>query len=180
MNLIVYACPAGALAAQLERYFAASLARFGPNSAHAYMPHVTLTGFFDDAPQSVPVYAAALEAALEAAHPGIPEPPLTITDMLLRDTFHGLTIESPWLRALVADFAARADSPTRASPLRLKDWLHLSLAYGFAPEQGDGLAALARALVDAAAQVTWELRLYERLPDGGWVCHRSWPLVCGL
>jgi hypothetical protein len=33
---------------------------------------------------------------------------------------------------------------------------------------------MAASMVDIASPVAWELRLYERLPDGGWVCHAGW------
>ena len=45
-KLIVYACPVGELAEQLETYFSKSRLACGPNQAHQYMPHCTLTGFF--------------------------------------------------------------------------------------------------------------------------------------
>jgi ubiquitin-associated SH3 domain-containing protein len=47
-----------------------------------------------------------------------------------------------WLKALMMDFAARVDSPTRTDALRLKDWLHLSLAYGFSPASAVPLETL--------------------------------------
>lgn len=173
---IVYACPRGPLAAQIEAYFASSLAAYGPNTAHRYMPHCTLTGFFPDQAATVPAYAAALAGALSQARGTRPAQPLAVLGLECRPDFHGLLLDGPWLERLVADFAAAADSPTRRSPLRLKSWLHLSLAYGFAPAQHEPLAALARAMVDPAAAVTWELCFYERHGDGSWVCHAAWDL----
>jgi hypothetical protein len=58
----------------------------------------------------------------------------------------------------------------------VKGWLHLSLAYGFTPGDASALADMAASLVDIAAPVAWELRLYERLADGGWACHAGWEL----
>jgi ubiquitin-associated SH3 domain-containing protein len=171
---IVYACPVGALSEQLDAFYARSLAEVGRNAAHAYMPHVTLTGFFTDAPESVPAYLEALAMAREAAWPSRTELPLAITGVELGERFHGLLLEGDWLKGLIKDFAARADSPTRSESLRLKDWLHLSLAYDFPPDQGPPLAEMARAMVDLRAPVMWELRFYERGEDGGWVCHRCW------
>jgi hypothetical protein len=171
---IVYACPTGPLAEQIDTYFAAALAAHGPNTAHEYMPHVTLTGFFEDAPEAVPRYVAALGAALDVARPRRPAPPLAIAEMRLDSQFHGLLVEAEWLRGVVAAFAAAAESPTRAEPLRLKDGLHLSLAYGFAPEQHAPLAALARELVDPRAPAGWELRFYRSHGDGAWTCYAAW------
>lgn len=172
-RLILYACPVGELAAQVEAFYAASRERFGPNSAHAYPPHVTLTGFFHDDAAAVPLYAAALAGAAAAARAQPPERPVVVTELATTEEFHGLLIASPWLEALAADFAARAASPSRRDALRLKTWLHLSLAYGFRHHDGPALGELARAMVDPQAPVEWQLRLYERLPDGGWAVHAS-------
>ena len=76
----------------------------------------------------------------------------------------------------VRDFARSVHSPTRRDTLRLKDWLHLSLAYAFPPEQHESLAKLARELVDMRAPVAWELSFYERDLEGAWIAHADWPL----
>lgn len=175
-KLIIYACPIGPLGTQLDTFFARSRAEIGPNSAHGYMPHCTLTGFFHDEPPALPLYCAALEAALKQARPTRPDPVISIERVLFKPEFHGLELHSAWLRDLTADFAARAASPTRNEALRLKDWLHLSLAYNFASEQHAALRRLAEAIVDVAAPVAWELRFYERCSDGSWHCHASWDL----
>lgn len=173
---IVYACPRGELAAQLASYFAASRELVGANAAHQYMPHCTLTGFFHDDPAAVGFYCAALEAALGRARPYQPSVALSILRMELQEQFHGLLLDGPWPKALIADFARSVDSPTRRDTLRLKDWLHLSLAYAFPPEQHQPLAALARKLVDPQAPVVWELGFYEREVSGAWICHSCWAL----
>jgi hypothetical protein len=173
---IVYACPLGPLAAQIDAYFAASRAACGPNTAHRYMPHCTLTGFFHDQAGSVPHYVAMLDAARRHARPAQPEPVFVITELLLRPDFHGLLLEGPWVEALIADWAARVHSPTRHDALRLKSDLHVSLAYGFAPDQHATLARLARKQIDIAAPVGWQLRFYERHTDNRWTCHAEWPL----
>lgn len=173
---IVYACPAGELADQLTRYFAASRALIGPNTAHHYMPHCTLTGFFHDDSESLHLYYAALEAALHRARPGRPIPVLSIMEVVFHEDFHGLLLDGIWLKLLIADFAISSQSPTRRDALRLKDWLHLSLAYGFPPEQHGALAALARKMLDITAPVAWELCFYERCVDGAWLRHARWPL----
>jgi ubiquitin-associated SH3 domain-containing protein len=175
-ELIVYACPAGPLAERVATFYAASLARFGPNSAHAYPPHITLTGFFHDDAAAIPRYAVALDAAHARAMAARPAAPVQIRELAFLDGFYGLLIDSPWLEALTADFAATVESTTRRDELRVKSWLHLSLAYGFTPGDGPALAELAASMVDTAAPVAWELRFYERLPDGGWQCHASWEL----
>lgn len=173
---IVYACPTGALADQIDTYYDVTRSALGPNTAHQYMPHCTLTGFFHDLPESIPIYVEALAAALERARSTQPQPELAILKMELQPQWHGLVLDGPWLKKLTADFASAAASPTRRDALRLKDWLHVSLAYGFPAEQHAALAQFARELVDISAPVGWDLRLYERLPDGAWVCHSSWEL----
>jgi len=175
-TFIVYACPVGALNDQVAAYFLAAQKAFGPNPAHEYMPHCTLTGFFQDAHAALPLYGSALAAALADAGPA-PTPAVEVVETLFRDDFHGLALTSPWLTQLTASFAQRAHSPTRQASLRLKTWLHLSFAYGFAPEQGPGLARLARAMIDPTAPARWELRLYERQADHCWALHAAWALA---
>lgn len=175
-RLIVYACPTGELSLQVEAYSEETRRRFGPNAAHHYMPHVTLTGFFNDAPEAIPHYARWLEEALEHALPTRPDPVLDVTGRLQEPDFLCLTLASPWLRACIANFAERAASPTRTEALRLKEWLHLSLAYQFPPEQFNTLQGLAEAQVDPQAPVQWELRFYEQhAPKDrtAWSCHFS-------
>ena len=140
------------------------------------MPHCTLTGFFHDQPAAIRLYCTAPEAAIYRARPYQPPATLSILGMVLQEDFHGLLLDGPWLKALVANFARAAHSPTRRDALRLKDWLHLSLAYGFRPEQHEPLAALARELVGIRAPVAWELGLYERHAEGAWTCHARWPV----
>jgi ubiquitin-associated SH3 domain-containing protein len=176
-KLIVYACPTGLLAQQLDAYFAAALSNCGPNAAHAYMAHCTLTGFFHDLPETIGWYAEHLTTALHQQRSTRPTPPIRITGTVFNNEFHGLLLDSPWVKQLSADFASRAAaSPTRHDPLRLKAKLHLSLAYGFALEQHKCLADLAHELVDPLATVDWELRLYQHHHDASWTLHAAWAL----
>jgi ubiquitin-associated SH3 domain-containing protein len=173
---IVYACPVGPLAEQLSAYFAASRAACGPNAAHNYMPHITLTGFFQDSDTSLPVYITALASAHQRATAERPAMPIIVTALEINPEFHGLLIEAPWLKALISDFIACAASPTRNEALRRKDWLHLSLAYEFAVEHHTALAEFAQQLVDLQAAAEWELRFYERHADATWTLHAAWVL----
>jgi hypothetical protein len=171
-QLIVYACPVGELADQLAVYFEQSRAACGPNTAHQYMPHCTLTGFFEDTTSHIPAYADGLARSLQQHQRSHPHPPVVITSLTFREHWHGLELSSAWLQQLIRDFASAATSPTRSAPLRLKTWLHLSLAYGFDPIHHTALKELAQALIDPQASVEWELRLYERHADGTWTCHQ--------
>lgn len=172
---IVYACPVGELADQFDRYFQESRARCGTNTAHRYMPHCTLTGFFKDEEAAIPLYVQALDRALRQAQ-SCPMPVITIQKLTFRSDWHGLELQSDWLKNLTASFATLAVSPTRQEALRLKDWLHLSLAYEFQPEHSELLTQLAQKHINLHTSVQWELRFYQRYPDHRWFCHHSWQL----
>jgi len=176
-QLIIYACPVGELATQLDGYFAASLNACGRNAAHSYMPHCSLTGFFRDQPSAVGVYVEAIAQSLAAQLAVAPHPLITISSITFRPEWHGLELQSDWLHQLMSQITQRASSPTRPEPLRLKSWLHLSLAYQFLPEHGQTLMQLAQVQINLAAAVDWELRLYQRHLDHAWTCHQSWPLT---
>jgi ubiquitin-associated SH3 domain-containing protein len=175
-ELILYACPTGELARQLEAFMDASRAQCGPNTAHRYMPHCTLTGFFHDEFSAVPIYLTALEQALAQALPAWSGDAIKISGMRFMDDFYFLAVESAWLSQLAADFAGRAISSTRRDAVRLKDLLHVSLAYGFDPAQAQRLMQLAHEQVDASAPVGWEVRFYERHSGDRWTLHKAWPL----
>jgi ubiquitin-associated SH3 domain-containing protein len=174
-ELILYACPQGELTMQLQAYYEQARAECGPNSAHRYPPHVTLTGFFHDTSASVSSYALALRQALSMAQKKA-RCDVRIARMMFEPNFHGLVIESAWLKHMTATFASLAKSTTRADVLRLKDWLHLSLAYDFDAGQATHLKHLAIELVDVSAQVDWEVRLYERHGDNQWRVLAGWPV----
>lgn len=168
---ILYACPTGQLADVIDSYFEKTKETLGPNTAHSYMPHCTLTGFFKDASEAAPTYIAALEEAISASEETKPERPVSITELLLSEKFHGLKLEGAWLEAVAATFKQKGDSPSRNEEIRLKDWLHLSLAYNFPPEQHAPLSAIAHEMIDISLPVGWEIRLYERLINQDWVLH---------
>ncbi|MDX2214342.1 MAG: hypothetical protein SFY66_13715 [Oculatellaceae cyanobacterium bins.114] len=177
-QFIIYACPLGDLAEQLDRYFEHSLRLCGRNAAHNYMPHCTLTGFFKDDETAVPIYVEAIAQSLTQAPPP-PDPVITITGMTFRPDWHGLELQSDWLKQVITNVAQLAISPTRQEPLRLKDWLHLSLAYELASEHAEKLAHLAHTYIDMKLPVQWELRFYQRHIDHTWTCHQGWSMVNG-
>ncbi|PSN20649.1 hypothetical protein C7271_01085 [filamentous cyanobacterium CCP5] len=173
---IVYACPVGELADQIQHFFDQSRERFGANAAHQYMPHCTLTGFFEDRPEAMPIYSQAIDQAYRRALAAQSSPVITVKGLSFQPEWYGLEIESSWLKRLMVNFARTTPSPTRKAALRLKTWLHLSLAYDFAPQHSQSLGALAKELVDPTTEVQWQLRFYQREPSGKWICHYSWPL----
>ncbi|MEM7063159.1 MAG: hypothetical protein AAF572_08340 [Cyanobacteria bacterium P01_B01_bin.77] len=165
-KFILYACPVGELGQQLETYFKESLERCGANTAHQYMPHCTLTGFFEDKQQAAMRYVAALKSALAQQLPQQPIPVAEIRQLSFHENWHGLELTAPWFQSVAQTFASLAKSP---SPLRLKTWLHVSLAYGFDPTLAKPLKQMALHIVDPQIPVDWELRLYQR--QSNWHCH---------
>lgn len=175
-KFILYACPTGPLYDQIDHYFRQAKRTIGPNPAHDYMPHCSLTGFFTDAPNTAKEYVAALDTLVTEMTPTKPIPTMTITNVHFDERFHGFELESSWLRALAVAFAERAQSPTRQETIRTKEWLHVSFAYQFAPADHGLLVHLARELIDPSTSVDWEVVFYERTVEETWVCHATWPL----
>lgn len=173
-KFIVYACPTGELNTQLETFFQRSYEACGKNTAHNYMPHCTLTGFFADNPSSIPYYLEALDRAYREAKQNL-SLDIQIIRLVFNDRWHGLELQTEGIKQLIQHFAQLETSPTRQEDIRLKDWLHLSLAYGFESESQKRLEALARETIDITADVVWELRFYQKL-DSTWNCLQSWNL----
>ena len=173
-KFIVYACPTGELNNQLENYFKKSRQLFGENSAHKYMPHCTLTGFFTDQISSTAIYIQALEQAYLAANKNNLSIGIKIKQLAFRKNWHGLELQADGLKKLITNFTELENSITRQEKLRLKDLLHLSLAYDFTPESEAGLKNLATAIIDLKAKVNWELRFYQKNDNWTWKCLKSW------
>lgn len=175
-KFIIYACPIGELNSLLETYLAKSHQLCGANTAHKYMPHCTLTGFFTTGFQSVPLYIEALnQAYIEAKYQNL-SLDLKIIKLTFNDKWHGLELQADGLKQLMLNFAVLDNSAKQKEKLRLKDWLHLSLAYDFNPEDSDKLQDLAREIIDLQADVSWELRFYQKNIDWSWNCLKSWGL----
>ncbi len=171
---IIYACPVGELNTQLETYFAQSYKLFGENKAHKYMPHCTLTGFFTVKSNSVALKIQALDRAYrEAKNLALA---VTINQLTFKENWHGLELQADGVKQLISNFAQLENASNLPDKLRLKDWLHLSLAYGFMAEHQDNLQKLARATIDLQADVNWQLRFYQKNPDWSWKCLKFWNL----
>lgn len=176
-RLIVYACPAGELAAQCDQFWAFAQG-VGSTTAQTYPPHVSLTGFFRRPPSRVGSLVDEIEAALAAT----PDPPV-VEVVALRyqplgpggGLWLGLEVSSPYLTAMVAELVAGND-PGDHDELRPKNWLHLSLAYGLVDDL-DVYHQRAQALVDPEAAADWDVGLWERTADGGWLRHSACRLV---
>ena len=174
-RFIIYACPVGELNSQIKTYFAQSK-QYGINKAHKYMPHCTLTGFFADDISSIDFYIRALETAYLLAKKKNISLDVNIKKLILSKDWHGIELQAAGLKKLIIDFAQLATSPTRQENLRLKDWYHLSLAYGFNSQYAAELKTLATETINIQANVNWELRFYHKNPDWTWNCLQSWNL----
>ncbi len=166
----------GELNQKLEAYFQKSLSVCGENKAHKYMPHCTLTGFFTDNINYITYYLEALDQAYIVAKNYL-DLSIKIKQLTFKNNWHGLELQADGLKQLIVNFSQIEKSPTRNEKLRLKDWLHLSLAYDFNPEDGDKLQNLATEIVDLEANVNWELRFYQKNPDWTWNCLKSWVII---
>lgn len=173
-KFIVYACPTGEFNTQLETFFQRSYLACGKNTAHEYMPHCTLTGFFHDDPNSIPDYLQALDLAYRETKDLGLSLEIQIIQLVFNSNWHGLELQAEGIKQLIERFSQLETSLTRQEDIRLKDWLHLSLAYGFKPSSQEELTALARE-IDLTADVAWELRFYQKL-DANWKCWQSWSL----
>lgn len=179
-DLIVYAHPTGQLFEQLQRFAVESRELFGPNTAHSYPVHCSLTGFFHDEPTSSRFYIEILQSLL-THHRGLGDGnrsnfSMGVDELRLSGTWFGLELSCPNLVALIDSFAASDRTPTRADDIRVKTWLHLSIAYGFGEQHGDALAELARRTINPTVPATWNIALWERTVGNQWQCHWSEPL----
>jgi len=187
LELIVYACPLGDLAQAIDRYFTMSLAQWGENAAHRYMPHCSLTGFFQewavpgllDPSQTLKIYHDTLtnlfgDARLRST------PTIAVKTLVFRSHWYGLELESPWIISKIQEFIQTLQiahrDPRELAPIRPKEWLHVSLAYEFSPIAAMPLKELAQNLINPQLSVSWELRLYQRLTENQWDCHGRWEL----
>jgi len=175
-KFIVYACPTGELNSQLEAFFQRSYEICGKNKAHDYMPHCTLTGFFADNKNSIPYYLEALEQAYQEVQQSQDiSLDLQIMRLVFSSKWHGLELQAEGIKKLTQRFFQLEASPSRQENIRLKDWLHLSLAYGFESADRSQLEQIAKETVDLDANVVWELRFYQK-NDADWHCLKSWTL----
>lgn len=163
-ELILYATPSGPLADQCHRYFRA-VEDCGSTTAQLYPPHCTLTGFFRRPAERRREIIAEVDTVLDEVGP-VPVGEVEVSELRTEDDWVGLVLRSPWLEATTAEFKARHRLRDGDDPLRLKSWLHLSLAYGatnLAPHR-----RLANDMIDPAAEAVWSIALWQRHPGGAW------------
>lgn len=177
-QFIVYACPGGVLEEQIKAFYEKSLEICGENAAHNYMPHCSLTGFFEDDEAAISLYVNALSQIYNTAKAvGLPLK-IQVSELNFKPNWYGLELEEQGIKKLIFTFSKIAQSPSRPEELRLKNWLHLSLAYEFTEQQSDTLKELAQTMINPHAAACWDLRFYQKHPNGSWTCHQAWKLDC--
>jgi ubiquitin-associated SH3 domain-containing protein len=169
-ELILYATPTGELAESIDRYFAEVDASAGTTTAQTYPPHCTLTGFFRRSHAGAEAAIAAMGRGIDAAGP-VPDDAVEVVGLTATEEWVGLELRSPWLLSLTAAFAAEDRPEPGDEALRLKDWLHLSLAYGV--DELDAHTALANQLVDPTRPAGWEVAVWERRANAHWIRHTA-------
>jgi ubiquitin-associated SH3 domain-containing protein len=182
-ELILYATPCGALAEQCEEYFRRAAA-LGATTAQTYPPHCTLTGFFrrpeGEVGRVIDEVASALDAAGLAVDGRLIAEEVRVGSPEVLDDWLGLVLDSPRLVAIAEQFVSRhvADATRGDDPIRLKSWLHLSLAYGERIAGGGRPAGplrrlhpyveLAERLFTTPVASGWEIALWRRVGGSGW------------
>lgn len=175
-QFIVYACPGGVLEEQIKAFYEKSLEVCGENAAHHYMPHCSLTSFFEDEEAAISLYVNALSQIYNTAKAiGLPLK-IKVSELNFKPNWHGLELEEQGIKKLISTFSKIAPSPTRSEELRIKNWLHLSLAYEFTDQHCETLKQLAQTMINPQAPTHWDLRFYQKHPNGSWTCHQSWQL----
>ena len=168
-ELILYATPGGEFGEACDRFFAEVAASGRSTTAQSYPPHVSLTGFFRRPPVAVERLTLEVQAAIAAA----PRGPVAVDPIARREGWLGVEIKSDWLLELASLFAARHRLEHGDDPIRLKDWLHMSLAYGEFPVGTGAQDYLdqAQATIAVNAPARWSVGLWERR-DSDWIRHR--------
>lgn len=159
-ELILYATPEGRLARACATFFADVDARYRSTTAQTYPPHVTLTGFFRRRSTAVDRVTSEVRNAIDACAASAVE----VSAVALHADWVGLEVQSEWLLSVASTFADVHQLEPGDDPLRLKTWLHLSLAYGDRPlgtELAD-YAEQASELIDGERTATWSVGLWER------------------
>lgn len=174
-KFIIYACPVGELYQQVDLFFQKSRQYCGENPAHRYIPHCSLTGFFEETTSRMKDYISALEDAyFWSKNLGILLN-IKILQMTFKPRWHGLELEAAGVQKMLNHFVDILPSEM-ANKLRLKEGLHLSFAYQFNPEHEYTLKQLAQEIINFKDPTQWELRFYQKHPDWTWTCHQSWLL----
>ncbi|XP_013419245.1 ubiquitin-associated and SH3 domain-containing protein B [Lingula anatina] len=157
-EFVLYLCPTGDLATDLDHYWKNTLAQCGWNGAHNFLPHITLCPFFKAKDSQVPHILRAVEKQREKRYP-------TRVDLnhFTAPNFIGLFVGEKCaavLRNLVAEFAEDVHKSGVQMEAHQKQ-LHVTLAYQYSPEQHALLEKLSKN-IKLDTPTRWDLRLYSR------------------
>lgn len=173
-KLIIYACPVGELAEQINLYFQESQEMCGENPAHHYMPHCSLTGFFQADRDGIDHYRKTLDDVYHQSQDLSLD--IKIVQMMFKPNWHGLELEALGLKQLMKNYVEIMHRQPIPEKIRLKEWLHVSFAYQFPSQDHDPLKQLAEKRINPQAATVWELRFYQKHLNNHWTCLQSWPL----
>ncbi|MGB3201017.1 MAG: hypothetical protein WBA99_08940 [Nodosilinea sp.] len=175
----IFVCPTGTLAEQIKQFLAQSGDAQGVSGAKGAVPGFTLIEGFEEQGSAAPVYTQSLDRAFNRGLKSRPSPVVTMDGVVTKPDGCGMAITAPWLKQVMVNFACTVKSPTRKMPLRIQDELGMPLACGLDKKQVNAMVAQAEAAIDCKTPTQWEMRFYQRSPNQGWVCHRSWDLGDG-
>ena len=164
MDAILYACPVGDFQQRIETYYNRCARTIGSNTAHRYMPHATLTGFFPIQAGIIPALRQYLVATLASDITPGDARTVDFQQPVFKSDFHFLPIIAPWWEQVAYAFKQQCLQRWPQLHIRLKQQLHLSFAYEFVPEHAIALRQLAEdaGLTTVPTSVAWEWRLYTR------------------
>jgi hypothetical protein len=165
-RLIVYATPTQAFA-DACRVFDDAARAIAPTAAQRYPAHCSLTGFFrrdgGDIPRIVDEVADAFPGGtVDPTSVGVAGP-------VRHDSWLGFELTSPSLITSTERFARRHVVGNGDDAIRVKSWLHLSLAYDVG-DLGPYLAA-AETIDWTVAPSAWSIGLWEWDDGGEWTRH---------
>ncbi|XP_033119264.1 protein UBASH3A homolog [Anneissia japonica] len=161
-EFIMYACPVGPFAEELEAFWEQSLKEVGHNGAHGLLPHVTLCSFFSCDDSLVAEVTHAFQLAIDRWKNEAPDQ--IAVEYFAAANFIGLFIEeknAEYMRRVAQDFSVEALNIAGIKLEPHKKQLHLTLAYQFHQSHLEKLEKLSKE-INLNKSARWELRLYSR------------------
>lgn len=174
VKLIIYACPVGTLENECNNFFESSEAKFGINKAHEYMPHVTLTSFFDlRSRRDIPILIEALHSIFSQSN----APSELMSNVRLRGSLGNtikIAMNCDYLESCLRRFKQKIQD-VASIKVKNSDSYHLSLGYGYSDNHFEELMNLVYEnlssfqnsnLISEGSKKQWqasgwEIRLYE-------------------
>ncbi|XP_029660286.1 protein UBASH3A homolog [Formica exsecta] len=155
---VLYACPTGSLAEQLELFWSESK-DLGWNGAHSFIPHITLISFFDAPDECTEELVNALENVVrqDGLHEHIE------LETYVSPNFMGLFVKdvnAEGLKNIAVRYANKINALGITAEPQIKS-LHLTLAYQFPSNLFQSLRSMVEKLRPNTS-ANWELRLYSR------------------